>query len=134
MELCRDGKGEIPVKSRCHSGNPDRDCTENICFCSAKSTKSEINYSQNVTVSEFPEVLKVWHGLGFMCIPEHTEVAEWRRKLTDWLNDSCVGFEGPNSLHSDCFSFHSEIYSKCFCCFRNLKVYNNFDNSENHGC
>ena len=40
--VCRDGKCGIPVKSRCKFGNPDRDCTENIRFCSAKSTKSEI--------------------------------------------------------------------------------------------
>ena len=40
--VCRYGKGGIPVKSRCKCGNPDRDCTENNRFCSAKSTKSEI--------------------------------------------------------------------------------------------
>ena len=40
--VCRYGKGGIPVKSRCKCGNPDRDCTENTRFCSAKSTKSEI--------------------------------------------------------------------------------------------
>ena len=38
----RDGKGGIPVESRCKCGHPDRDCTENNRFCSAKSTKSEI--------------------------------------------------------------------------------------------
>ena len=40
--VSRDGKCGIPVESRCKFGNPDRDCTENIRFCSAKSTKSEI--------------------------------------------------------------------------------------------
>ena len=40
--VCRDGKGGIPVKSRCKCGNPGRDCTEKTRFGSAKSTKSEI--------------------------------------------------------------------------------------------
>ena len=40
--VCRDGKGGIPVKSRCKCGHPDRDFTENTRFCSAMSTKSEI--------------------------------------------------------------------------------------------
>ena len=40
--VCRDGKGGIPVKSRCKCGNPDRNCTGNTRFCSAMSTKSEI--------------------------------------------------------------------------------------------
>ena len=33
--VCRNGRGGIPVESRCKCGNPDRDCTENTRFCSA---------------------------------------------------------------------------------------------------
>ena len=50
--VCRDGKGGIPVKSRCKCGNPDRDCTENTRFFSAMSTKSEIG----VKVAQIPLV------------------------------------------------------------------------------
>ena len=55
--VSRDGKGgSIPVKSRCKCGNPDRDCTENIRFCSAMSTKSEISQKNG-----WPLVLTATH-------------------------------------------------------------------------
>ena len=40
--VCRDGKGGIPVKSRCKCGNPDRDCTEKNSFL-----QREINEKRN---------------------------------------------------------------------------------------
>ena len=40
--VCRDGKGGIPVKSRCKCGNPDRDCTEKKSFL-----QREINEKRN---------------------------------------------------------------------------------------
>ena len=49
--VCGDGKGGIPVKSRCKCGNPDRDCTENTRFCSAMSTKSEIGAKMPLVTS-----------------------------------------------------------------------------------
>ena len=103
--MCRDGKGGIPVKSRCKCGNPDRDCTENNRFCSAKSTKSEIG----AKVGQMPLVTSSAAAAESEMKAGGTLYSIFFKLFNDYFKDNVTGLGGM-----DCESYPRETVSPSF--------------------